>query len=72
MPRDLLKAFGARVRKLRKAKGWSLEELAYRAKETNVGYLNDVELGKVEPCLKKIKALSKALRVPLFRMMRDL
>ncbi len=68
MAHDIVEDFGKRIKKLRLQRKWSQEELAFRS-GLDDGYLSDVECGKKEPCLRKIKDLSKALKVSLSKMM---
>ena len=56
--------FGESVRELRKAKGLSQEELAFRAKIHRT-YLGSIERGERNPALKNIAAIARALDVSL-------
>jgi transcriptional regulator with XRE-family HTH domain len=69
MSKSILAAFGETLRQHRQKRGWSQEELAHRA-GVDVSYLSEVETGKIEPCLLKMKALSHALEVTLAEMVR--
>jgi transcriptional regulator with XRE-family HTH domain len=62
MSNDICEQFGKRLRQLRTKQGWSQEELAYRV-GMDVSYLSEVENGKKEPCLRKIKELAQGLGV---------
>lgn len=53
-------SFGARIRRLREQKGWSLSELASRASISR-SYLAQVESGKSAPTEEKIIQLANAL-----------
>lgn len=55
-------AFGARVRELRQAQGWSQERLA-EAAGVNAVQVSHIENGEDEPKLRTILKLAKALRV---------
>ncbi|WP_308799544.1 helix-turn-helix domain-containing protein [Agromyces silvae] len=55
-------AFGARVRELRTARGWSQEEFAHRA-DLDRTYVSGVERGVRNPTLDVINHLAKALGV---------
>lgn len=55
-------AFGARVRELRQAKGWSQERLA-EAANVNAVQISHIENGEDEPKLTTILRLARALRV---------
>ena len=61
---DLRAAFGKRVRELRKARGFSQEELAHRA-GMHYTYVGGIERGERTPALINIGALAAALGVPL-------
>jgi transcriptional regulator with XRE-family HTH domain len=56
--------FGERVRALRTAKGYSQEELAFRA-GVHRTYLGGIERGERNPSLKNIAAIAEALGVAL-------
>ena len=56
--------FGERVRALRTAKGYSQEELAFKA-GVHRTYLGGIERGERNPLLKNIGAIAKALGVAL-------
>lgn len=58
------KKFGKRVRVLRRAKGLSQEELAFRA-GVHRTYLGGIERGERNPSLKNIAAIAKALDTQL-------
>lgn len=61
---NIQKKFGDRVRELRRARGFSQEELADRARIHRT-YMGGVERGERNPCLKNIAALADALGVSL-------
>ncbi len=61
---EINKAFGIRLRQLRKAKGWSLLELSVRA-DVNHNYLCDVENGRRNPTLKVLQKISEAFNISL-------
>ena len=71
MSNDICEHFGKRLRQLRTQRGLSQEELAYRV-GMDVSYLSEVENGKKEPCLRKMKELSQGLGVTLSRLMQGL
>jgi len=58
------KQMGARIRRLRKAKGLSQAALAKGAHLTRV-YITRLEAGRQDPSLSTINALAKALGVPV-------
>ena len=61
--------FGKRVRALRNAKGYSQEELAFRA-EMHRTYLGGIERGERNPSLKNIAAIAQALDTSLAELFR--
>jgi transcriptional regulator with XRE-family HTH domain len=61
--------FGERIRALRTAKGYSQEELAFRA-EVHRTYLGGIERGERNPSLKNIAAIAKALDTTLSELFR--
>ena len=63
------KQMGAKVRRLRKAKGWSQADLAKRARRTRV-YLTRLEAGRQDPSLSTINALARALGVPVTELLQ--
>lgn len=56
------RTFGARIRTLRKQRGWSQEELASRA-GVHPTYLGGIERGERNPALENITAIARALGV---------
>ena len=56
--------FGARVRALRAAKGWSQERLAAEAK-LDRKYIGGIERGVRTPSLLNIRRLAKTLNTPV-------
>ena len=71
MSNDICERFGKRLRQLRKERGWSQEELAHRV-GIDISFLSELENGKAEPCLRKMKELSQGLGVTLSRLIRGL
>ena len=71
MSNDICVEFGKRLRQFRIKRGWSQEELAYRV-GIDVSYLSELETGKKEPCLRKIKELAQGLDVPISTLVRRL
>ncbi|MFW6105175.1 MAG: helix-turn-helix domain-containing protein [Chloroflexota bacterium] len=59
--------FGKQVRKLRFAKGYSQEELAFRA-NVHRTYLGGIERGERNPSLKNMAAIAEALGVSLAKL----
>ena len=60
----LIKAFGMRIRELRKSKKLSMEKLA---ELSGIDYrqLSYVELGETNPTISTASAISKGLNIPL-------
>lgn len=61
---DMGTRFGAAVRRLREAKGWSQEELAGQA-ELNRSYMGEIERATAMPSLATAAKLARALQVSL-------
>lgn len=68
---SLLAQFGKNVRKLREAKGFSQEELAYLA-NLHRTYISSLERGERNVSLVNIKKMAKALDVSVSHLLRDL
>lgn len=66
-----LKIFGEQVRKLRKARGLSQEELAELA-ELHRNYIGGIERGERNVVLLNIVRLAKALGVPLSELLEGI
>jgi transcriptional regulator with XRE-family HTH domain len=62
--------FGAVVRELREARGWTQEELAERA-DMNASYLGFVERGDNVPTLTIIIQIAEGLRVGPEELLRE-
>ena len=58
------KEFGKRIRALRLAKGYSQEELAFKAKLDRT-YVGGIERGERNPSLKNIARIADTLEIPL-------
>jgi transcriptional regulator with XRE-family HTH domain len=69
--RDVLKRFGARVRELRSAKGFSQESFAAHCGLDRT-YLGGIERGERNLALRNIEAIAKALNVTISELMRGL
>jgi transcriptional regulator with XRE-family HTH domain len=50
-------------------RGFTQEELAHRV-GMDVSYLSELENGRKEPCLRKMKEVSQALDIPLSQLLR--
>lgn len=59
---DKKTALGARIKALRKQKGWSQERLAERA-SISTQYLSNIERGKENPTLDLLLRLAESLKV---------
>lgn len=60
---------GSRIRALRKAKGWTQEELGKQA-ETSYKFLGEIERGVQNPSFSILVKISDALGVPLYELFR--
>jgi transcriptional regulator with XRE-family HTH domain len=69
MSTDICEQFGKRLRHLRKERGWSQEDLAHRV-GIDISFLSELENGKAEPCLRKMKELAQGLGVTLSRLVQ--
>jgi transcriptional regulator with XRE-family HTH domain len=56
-----------RLKRLRKARGLTQEQLAHRA-QLSLGYVARLEIGRHDPTLSTLKKLAKALGVPVTRL----
>jgi transcriptional regulator with XRE-family HTH domain len=66
---SIQKRVGARVRELRKARGWTLEQLADKA-EKHYTYIGGLERGDRNVTLEVLNAVAAALEVPLRNLFR--
>jgi transcriptional regulator with XRE-family HTH domain len=60
---------GARIRRLRKAKGMSQQDVADKARLTRV-FITRVEAGQQDPSLSTINAIARALDVSAAELMK--
>ena len=67
---DICEQFGINLRSIRHERGFTQEELAYRV-GMDVSYLSELENGRKEPCLRKMKEISQGLDVPLVDLLRE-
>jgi transcriptional regulator with XRE-family HTH domain len=67
---DICEQFGINLRRIRHERGFTQEELAYRV-GMDVSYLSELENGRKEPCLRKMKEISQGLDVPLTELLRE-
>ena len=68
---DICEQFGANLRRIRRKYGLTQEDLAHRV-GMDVSYLSELENGRKEPCLRKMKEIAQALAVPLSRLLRGI
>jgi len=68
---DILLRFGARVRELRKSKGYSQEAFAAQC-ELDRTYIGGIERGERNVALRNIDAIAKALDMTVSQLMKDL
>lgn len=71
MATDICEQFGANLRRIRRKRGFTQEELVHRV-GMDVSYLSELENGRKEPCLRKMKELSQALGIPLAQLLRGI
>jgi transcriptional regulator with XRE-family HTH domain len=71
MATDICDQFGSNLRRIRRKRGFTQEELAHRV-GMDVSYLSELENGRKEPCLQKMKELSQALSVRLAQLLRGI
>jgi transcriptional regulator with XRE-family HTH domain len=68
---DILKSFGARVRKLRLAKAWSQEDFAHQC-QLDRTYVGGIERGERNVALRNIQRIAAALGISLTELMKGL
>lgn len=66
----LLTDFGIHVRKIRQAKGLTLEELAY-ASDIELSQIYRIEKGKTNLSLSTIEAVSKGLELSIGELLKE-
>lgn len=69
MEHKILRQFGNRVKKLRKAKGWSQEELGERAKLHRT-YIGSIERSERNISLLNIERIAKALNTKIENLIK--
>lgn len=67
MPDDLLVRLGDRIRKLRKARGWTQAEMAEKV-GIDRSFLADVERGKRNISVLNLELIAKGFKVSLSRL----
>lgn len=68
---DICEQFGSNHRRVRRKLGFTQEELAHRV-GMDASYLSELENGRKEPCLRKMKEVSQALGVTLAQLLRGI
>lgn len=68
---DILVAFGAQVRALRRDRGWSQEDLAAECGLDRT-YIGGIERGERNVALRNIQRIARALGIALAELMRGL
>jgi len=68
---DICEQFGANLRRIRRKRGFTQEELAYRV-GMDVSYLSELENGRKEPCLRKMTEIAQGLEIKLAELLRDI
>lgn len=71
MDNIFLQSLGARIKSLRKSRGVSQEGLASQSEMTRT-YLAQIESGKVNPSIGKIKKISDNLNISLYEIFKDI
>jgi transcriptional regulator with XRE-family HTH domain len=66
-----LESLGSKIKILRKSRGVSQEDLAKQSEITRT-YLTQIENGKVNPSIGKIKKISENLNISLCEMFKDI
>jgi transcriptional regulator with XRE-family HTH domain len=67
MPRDLLTRLGDRIRKLRKARGWTQAEMAERV-GIDRSFLADVERGKRNVSVLNLELIAHGFKISLSQL----
>lgn len=71
MDNYFLESLGSKIKILRKSRGVSQEDLANQSEITRT-YLTQIENGKVNPSIGKIKKISENLNISLCEMFKDI
>lgn len=69
MSSDICLRLGARLRELRKAKGWTQFELSERM-GVDRSYLAEVETGKIEICLRNLDLVAQTFGLELHELLK--
>jgi transcriptional regulator with XRE-family HTH domain len=70
-PDPLAVVVGQRVRALRAAKGWNLEQLAWAGGLSSKGHLSDLENGRLVPTIATLHGIAEQLGVELVDLLLD-
>lgn len=68
---EICKQFGTNVKRIRRAREWSQEDLAGRA-EINRTYISAIEAGSRNPTLQIVAKIGLALNVPYHALLEPL
>lgn len=68
---DINFEFGKRVTQLRKKKGYSQEDLAFRT-GLNKNYISDIERGTRNPTLKAVSKIAKGLNMTIEELFKGI
>ena len=71
MDNYFLESLGSKIKILRKSRGVSQEDLAKQSEITRT-YLTQIENGKVNPSIGKIKKISENLNISLYEIFKDI
>jgi transcriptional regulator with XRE-family HTH domain len=68
---ELLQKLGERLKELRTAKGFTLEQLAYEA-EIELSQVHRIEKGKINPKYTTLQILAEALKTDVSHLLKGL
>lgn len=71
MHKDIRVCFGAKLSALRKRRGWTQAEMAFRL-GLDRSYVGEIEQGKRNPCLLNLKVIADGLGISLSRLFSGL
>lgn len=66
---EIVKLLGANIRKIRKSRNMTQEQLAEKA-DISVPYMTQIELGQKQPTLETVESIAQALNVPFDGLFR--
>ena len=67
---DINKRVGLKIRQYRIKNGWSQEELAFEA-NLHRAYIGQIERGEKNIGLQNLEKLTKALKIPLYKLITE-